>query len=454
MSIRLAPLFLLLAVLMRPCWAAGEAPDLAAADALIRGGKAAQAWSLLEPHEFDAAGNPEYDYLLGIAALDSGRPDRATFILERVIGVNPNHAAARLDMARALFALDDLERAKGEFEATLRLDPPHAARLTIERYLAAIAERRAATKVRASAYAEAGIGTDSNLNAGVSGGSYFIPIFGANFNSASRRADYGHVAIGGEAAVANNQGGELFAGADIKRRHQAYEAVDGTRNTDYYDTRSFDVRLGAQQKVGAADALRLTAARSKQALDDTSGYRSTQSLLAEWRHSFDGATQGSAWLLDQRNRYGTVAGTSYRQYGGDQLLLGLGLVHAFGAEGRFVLHGSGYGGEERATDRGAGNLDGDKRIGGLRVGGLYRVADDLDLTAGAGALYNRYELVNPMFRAQRVDFLWDASLGAQWRFARDWTLKPQYAYTRSDANFGAYDYERHDFSLTLRYDLR
>ena len=59
------------------------------------------AYRLLEPLESQRAGDPEYDYLLGIAALDSGERERAVFALERVLAVNPNHAQARAEIARA-----------------------------------------------------------------------------------------------------------------------------------------------------------------------------------------------------------------------------------------------------------------------------------------------------------------------------------------------------------------
>ncbi|NNM80359.1 MAG: hypothetical protein HKM01_07890, partial [Gallionella sp.] len=69
------------------------------AEALMRAGKPAEAYALLEPLEFERSGEVRFDYLLGIAALDSGKPDKATLAFERVLAVNPNYTAARLDMA-------------------------------------------------------------------------------------------------------------------------------------------------------------------------------------------------------------------------------------------------------------------------------------------------------------------------------------------------------------------
>src|SRR5688572_20406570 len=99
-------------------------PVLGKAEALLRAGKAGDAWQLLSPLEAQHAGQPDFDYLLGIAALESARPNRATFILERVITVNPGHLAARLEMARAYFALGDFERAEREFNLILKASPP------------------------------------------------------------------------------------------------------------------------------------------------------------------------------------------------------------------------------------------------------------------------------------------------------------------------------------------
>lgn len=455
MLARLAILALSLAIFLHPALAqVRPTPDIAAAEAMLRTGQAEAAWKLLEPHEFEMAGQEDFDYLLGLAALESGRHDRASFVLERVIGVNPEHAAAQLDLARALFALGDYDRARQHLEAARRLDPPPPARQAIDGYLAAIDDRRAGGRIRTTGYLEAGFGTDGNLNAGVSNGSYFMPILNANLSSIGLRVDYEVFSAGFAATAANDTGGELFGGADLKRRQHRHRIVDTTRNADYYDTRSFEGRIGFQQKFGATDALRVSAGRSRQTLDDRHGYRSTQSMMAEWRHTFDAMTQGSLWLMDQRNRYGTVGTTSYRQYNGDQLLAGVGLVRGFGQANAVIAHLTAYGGGERATDRASGNLDGDKALTGARVGGQLRVLPELDLTASVGGSLTRYELYNLLFRSHRRDYLWDATLGAQWRINKEWTLKPQYAYSRSDSNFGAYDYERHDYSVTLRYDFR
>lgn len=432
----------------------GQSPDLASARSLLMSGKAEAAWVLLAPHEPELAGDEGFDYLLGVAALESGRHGRASFILERVVNVSPGHAAAQLDLGRAYFALGDFDRARQQFEATLRQDPPPGARTTAESHLAAMEPQNRAGGLRTTGYLEAGVGTDDNVNAGVSGGSYLMPILNLSLSSQARRVDHETFAAGVETSLSLNAKSDVFGGIDLKRRQNGHRTVDSTRNADYYNTRSADGRLGVQHKIDAANVLRLTASRMRLTLDDTQGYRRSQSLLAEWRHAFDATTQGSLWLLDQRSRYGTVRTTSYRQYGGDQLLAGFGLVRGFGQGNTVIAHLTAYGGSERATDRASGNLDGDKTLTGARIGGQVRVLPELDLTASLGGSLTRYELYNLLFYTHRRDHVWDAALGAQWRLNKEWTVKPQYAYTRSDSNIGAYDHERHDYSITLRYDFR
>ena len=92
---------------------------LADAEALMKAGKPDLAYKLLEPFEFDRSGEVRFDYLIGIAALDSGKPDKATLAFERVLAEDPNYAGARLDMARAYYQLGDIQRAKTEFEMVL-----------------------------------------------------------------------------------------------------------------------------------------------------------------------------------------------------------------------------------------------------------------------------------------------------------------------------------------------
>jgi len=93
------------------------------------------AYDLLVPLQSERAGDPEYDYLLGVAALGIGHNTEAVFALERVLAVQPNSAPARAQIARAYFALKETDTAKREFENVKKQDVPPEVRTTIDRYL-------------------------------------------------------------------------------------------------------------------------------------------------------------------------------------------------------------------------------------------------------------------------------------------------------------------------------
>lgn len=438
--------FLVLSVLVPVGLAQAQSsqpPDMQRAELLVRTGKAEDAWKMLSPSEFDLAGREDFDYLLGVAALDSGRADRATLVFERVLAVNPDHAAARLDMARAYFALGDYQRAQREFEQVRRHEKtPPSAKLTIERYLAAIEERTPGRGTRLTGYAEAVLGRDSNLNAATSSGSVFVPLFNTRFTLGpnSVKASDTFLVVGGGAELMHTAGGgfSLFAGADLRQRMH--------RNWDAYDNRSADFRAGFQV-VHDKNTFRLTVGRNEYELDNSS-YRRIGSLGFELRHAADGKTQIIAFGQASEILY---LQNNTQSYSSDQMLAGIGLVRSLEGSGNPVVFGSIFAGDDIATQRRA---DGDRGINGMRAGIQRSLRDDLDIYATLALQQSNYRKTNILFQETRRETQYDLSVGFNWRFRQDWLLKPLLTYTRSDSNFRIYDYGRYELSMTLRKDFR
>ena len=165
-------------VLLIGSTANATAADLEQALSLLGAGDAEQAYLLLAPDEETEAGNPNFDYLLGLAALDSGRPGRAVFALERVLAADPTHARARAEIARAYFQLGELDTARGEFEAVkLQGVPPQVAE-AMQRFLTAIDQRVDGNRRMLRGYIEAGLGYDSNINSATDQRNIAVPAFG------------------------------------------------------------------------------------------------------------------------------------------------------------------------------------------------------------------------------------------------------------------------------------
>lgn len=408
---------------------------------LLRAGKAQQAYQLLQQAEAANAGNVDFDYALGRAALAAGEPAKATLVFERLLVVDPNHAGARLDMGRAYFALGDFERARAEFEAVKALDPPPAARATIDQYQAAIDNRLSPTRTRASAYVEAGFGHDSNVTVGPRNSSIFLPVFGLSFslsgNARAKSDNYHQLAAGGEVTHAVDENTSLFAGADLKFRN--YNQIDP------YDQLSGEVRGGVQWNRNG-DTWRAFASFNDLRLGDER-YREISSLGGDWRHTLSPRDQLAVFAQYSGIRHvaSNLQGIDY-----DQTVLGASWTRLPALNGKLTLLGSVFaGGEQELHYR----SDGNKVFGGLRAGFSYALQSDVDLFGGGGWQIGRYDRTNALYNEKRRDQQFDLILGAQWRFSPGWSLRPQLSYTRNDSNIKINAYDRTEAGVFVRKDF-
>src|SRR6218665_4050129 len=92
-------------------------PVLGKADALLSQKQPRSAYELLSPLEEERAGDPDYDYLLGLAALESGQASEAAFAFERCLAADPRNGPCRVQMARTHLALGENNSARLELQA-------------------------------------------------------------------------------------------------------------------------------------------------------------------------------------------------------------------------------------------------------------------------------------------------------------------------------------------------
>jgi len=433
------------------------------ADALIKNGNPAAAYALLKPLEFERSGEIRFDYLFGIAALDSGHADEATLAFERVLTMDPNFAGARLDMARAYYQLGDLLRAKTEFETVLSQNPPELARATIQKYLDAIASHEQAQKTRFSAYVEGVAGHDSNI----ANSSTQTFTFAANspwgglFPSnqlppgAKLAGVYEGINAGGEVSHSLNANWGVYAGVDL-RQH-------GNMTHTAYDTISTDGRVGVTY-AREQNVFKLTLSLG-QLYTANSMRRDSRGVGGEWQHAFSPANQMSAFIQYAQNRAAgfppTSPSTDARIEGDtDQTIAGAGWVHII-AGGKHALFGSIYAGNELDVAPvispglpNGGRTDGKKRFEGLRMGGQAAIAEQLDVIASTGLQSANYSKLNNLIMSNRSEKLYDLTVTANWRPDKRWTIKPQIAFSRKHSNLSLYSFDRTDVSLTIRRDFK
>lgn len=414
-------------------------PVLGQADALVREGKAEEAWQLLAPLERQHAGQPDFDYLLGIAALESGRPNRATFILERVITVNPGHLAARLEMARAYFALRDFERAEREFSMILNSAPPAGIRSLSESYLGRLRQAAQPEGAGFAGYAELTVGRDSNVSAAAAQGSVFIPGLGAEFipdpQFQRRPDDFLALGAGFEYAHPMRADLGLVAGADFRQRWHSDAAA--------FDARAVELGATFIHRLDERNAMQYSVRHDHYELDNTR-YRDTQSLGAQWSRSLSLRTRIAVSGQGYRIRYRSE---DVKASSSDLLAAGASATHVLQQSTLTTATGAVYFGSDNAV---AGRADGDRRILGLSLGLQRQVLPRVHGYLRVSVLSSDYETQNADFGLTRRDRQRDAALGLGWEFAQGWLLRPQVARTANRSNLALNEYRRTETSVTLR----
>lgn len=418
---------------------------------LLKRGKPARAYYLLEPLEFEHSGEERFDNLIGIAALDSGKPDKATLAFERILMVNPNSAAARLDMARAYYQLGDILRARNEFETVMKLNPSAAAKSIIQKYREAIAAQETGKQTRITAYVEGTVGRDDNVNNSTSQSQIFVDAPGvyATLDATNvKTADsYYAVAAGGEATRSLNAKWGLYAGADLRQRSNSSQKS--------FDAQNLDARAGAMLGT-QTDRLRVGLLGAHYNLGGSHNSNSS-GIRGDWRHMFSPSNQLNAFAQQLQYRYIDLV-MQPNDY--NQQAIGVGWLHGL-ASGKSALFGSLYRGKEQdvsaiitqSTPDG-GRIDGAKRFNGIRVGMQTEISEKTTLFVNAGEQLADYSKVNSQFLRQRSDRLYDLVVGVSWHWDKLWVLRTQLNYTNNNSNIMIYGFDRTDVSLTIRREFR
>jgi tetratricopeptide (TPR) repeat protein len=406
---------------------------------LLEAKRPKEAYDLLRPLEAKRAGEIEYDYLLGIAALDAGDAQAAIFALERVLAVNPNYLQARAEIARAYYVLGERENARREFRTVRAQNPPDAARQTIDRYLSALEPQTS----RLRAFVEIGLGYDSNVNSATSRSTIAIPAFGGAIGQLSPSAQaqsswFGAASAGAsiDQAVANEW--SLLAAA----------SYTGKFNRDYneFNTGALDGSAGARWTRGANQLVGLV--QGQMYWLDNDRYRNLYGGTAQWLHNLSPTQQLTVFGQFSALRYPQP---SQSPQDANRAVGGVAYSQAFAGAYSPVGFVSGYGGDERATDSQF------KYLGytpfGARLGGQATLTPQTILFGSAAYERRNYNGENPTFIVTREDNQYDLRLGLAYAFLPKWTLTPQVAYTKNNSNIELNEYDRTVATVTVRRDF-
>ena len=434
------------------CLAAGvsvAAEDpLVAARALVDQGRAADAYVLLKAQEGTGAGNPEFDYVLGIAALDSGHALDAVFALERAVDAAPDNGPMRGELARAYLALGETRDARREFDRVREMEVPDEVRRRLDQYVSTIEVYERSRETRIDPYLQFGLGYDSNVNSATSQGLVAIPALGGlvfQLDPGSRELGSGVWDLGAGLTFTSPlravEGLTLFGGIDLNYRvpfnERDFEAKGGNGQV------GFHLRRGREQ-------FRLSADANTMKLDGSTNFsndRDIGGVSGQWQHDFSETDQFTTFA-----QYSIVRYPDQDARDVDRYTFGVGHTHVFpNVRGAPAIFGSVFGGFEDARRITGPQFSRD--LYGLRAGGQVQVHERGAVFASYTWQDSQYDARDPAFLVEREEDFHELYAGYRYQFDAHWSLSPTVRYNHNDSNIPTSNYDRVEAMLTIRNDF-
>ena len=411
------------------------------AQSLLATKQPADAFALLTPLELDAAGSPYFDYLYGIAALDTGRHAAAITALERVLVREPDFAGARMELARARYESGDLAAAQAQFEYLLTQSPPPATRAFIDRYLVAINQGPdfvAGNRSRFTPYAEIGAGWDSNANAAT--GNDTFGVFLLQPENVATDSPFIELAGGVQHGLAVGQGGALISTGRASYRVNP--------NADFVNAGLLSLGTAGQKTWGAT-----------RASIGASGYAgwldgSQHELGADIDFGL-AYRLGTNWEIGSSGRAGIVRFQQdvleildVNRYLGSWSLTRSGLGAHHGRVGLAGLIGT----DDARRD---GSPYSNDRFGGRLFGG-WQLGSRSSLNLDGGYLKTDFDDAPGFFGEDRQDEQWTVSVAMDFKDwpTRGYSLAPTLRYSSTDSTVSLYEYDRFELGVYLRRSKR
>ena len=415
---------------------------------LILSGDSVAAYSLLNPRLNEMAGQPDFDYLYGLAAMDTNHPAEAVFAFERVLDVNPEHVDARAELAKAYFLLGENDAARYEFRIVRESSIPEGVQIAVDRYLSAIEAGFESNRTQADFYLNGGFGYDSNINSATDDSTVAIPALGNLVLALSRQSceiRSGFISFGGGFRVSTPIRPDLkfFWGADVNKRNTPKDTDFSTRIAN--GSFGFEYLRGKNQFRLAAQ-LQKFHININQTLNDGNSNRTLSGGVLEWKHTLNDRNQFAAFSQWTMFRYDGQAVRDVNQISG-----GVGWTHVMDRKGNPVITAGVFGGNDNELRNSRKDLGRD--FVGVRVGGQMTLSSKNVLYGNVNYQHSRYGARDPLFLTRRDDDFVSMSLGVVHTFNKDLTVRPDLSYINNDSSLPINDFDRWLLSVNFRYNL-
>lgn len=410
----------------------------ASLEALIEAGDYPAAYALAQQQAEERAGEPDFDFMYGLAAVEMGEPQRAIFALERVLALRPQDHRARLELGRAYYLMGDYPTARRLFEQVLAAQPPPRVQANIRLFLDDITQRTIIKDVQFARHVQLDFGIDSNINSATAATSVAVPALGnVSLSEGSREMsdEFWQLDVGAEYQKILSKVHGVFMSAGFNNRHNV--------SHDEFDLRTLDLGVGYMRRWERV-SLRLPLQWQKLDVDERD-YRRLTTLGAELMLMPLPRQQLAVFA-----QVGAIRHADQHVRDVDMALAGVGWNTGH-ADWPVLITLAAFAGVEEASAA-AGDQFGKRYVGG-RGGLQWNIAPAHRLVLDLTAQNATYNAIQPVFGVTRQDDLVQASL--KWshvpndRIQLDATLLA----LQNVSNLALYQYERVQLGMGMRVNF-
>ncbi|MDP2141015.1 MAG: hypothetical protein Q8L20_09400 [Gammaproteobacteria bacterium] len=446
---RLKPLFLLVLAAggLRASLALAQLPPPSAQlDQLISSGQYQQAYDIATTNLTVWEGDIQFDFLYGIAALESGYPNEAIFAFERVVQTADNatlRQRARLELARAHLLTNNLNASENLFNQVMQTNPPQNVRDNIEAFLSLIESRRDSLRTTFTWSIAPTIGHDDNINSATSNGLIDTPLIG-------------EIELNPDGLKTADSFADLTLGLAYKIPLTRDQSIDASINLNRHDNQStnqfdMDYILGdvSYSYGGQTNRFRHSLQAQKVYLDKTA-FQSTLRINNSWQHA-----GGNGWYQNLSASLSTTrfddTTTSPRNHLKDtnQILVSgtlTKLTQSF--TNSFTVF---YAMDDAIESAGKHN---GRSYYGIAHSTQWRINNRHTPYLRISLQETEHDTEHPVFfRDKRSDSTLSGTLGWQWQYSRRLSINSEMLFTEADSNIPLFEHTRFRYQAGFRFQL-
>ena len=425
--------------------AAEDESPVPAMDALFTQEQCQQAFAIGQENLNEWEGDPNFDYIFGLAALESGNANDSVFALERVAATATDsglRALARLELARAYFVTNNLTASKNLFNAVLATNPPPNVQQNIQVFLQLIEARQNAQAPTLNWTISSVIGSDSNANSATSNGLIDTPLIGQI-----------------ELDPAGQETEDNFSNTTMTMAYQYPFTRDRSLNFNLnlghlnnFDTDQFDIDdvRGELAYNWGNEVHRFTHGISTGKVNlDQNGFQKSLAVDSSWQRAGANGWYQSLSGTYTKIRYDTNNGGDLNDLRDvDQILFTGGITKIAGS----LTHNlSVYTADER-PDAAAGGDHNGRTFTGLAYSLLYRMNAQHTPYLRTSFQDVEHDSEHPVFfDTKRSGQTKSLTLGWFWQAARNLMVTGEAGFTDNSSNIQLFDYTRFKYQAGLRY---